>query len=33
MRWTLHRDDKVMQPHIDIADYIKANAMNKINQL
>ena len=33
MKWTGHSDYKVMKPYIDIADDIKANAMNKFNQL
>ena len=31
--WTGHSDYKAMKPYIDIADDIKANAMNKFNQL
>ena len=30
---TGHSDYKAMKPYIDIADDIKANAMNKFNQL
>ncbi len=33
MKWTGHSDYKAMKPYIDIADNIKANAMNKFNQL
>ena len=33
MKWTGHSDYKAMKPYIDIADTIKANAMNKFNQL
>lgn len=33
MKWTGHSDYKAMKPYIDIADEIKANAMNKFNQL
>ena len=33
MKWTGHSDYKAMQPYIDIADDIKANAMSKFNQL
>ena len=33
MKWTGHSDYKAMKPYIDIADDIKANAMNKFNQL
>ena len=32
MKWTGHSDYKAMKPYIDIADDIKANAMNKFNQ-
>ena len=31
MKWTGHSDYKAMKPYIDIADDIKANAMNKFN--
>ena len=34
MKWTGQPSDyKAMKPYIDIADDIKANAMNKFNQL
>lgn len=33
MKWTGHSDYKAMKPYIDIADDIKANAMNRFNQL
>ena len=33
MKWTGHSDYKAMKPYIDVADDIKANAMNKFNQL
>ena len=33
MKWTGHSDYKAMKPYIDIADDIRANAMNKFNQL
>lgn len=33
MKWTGLSDYKAMKPYIDIADDIKANAMNKFNQL
>lgn len=33
MKWTGHSDYKAMKPYIDIADEIKANAMNKFDQL
>ncbi len=33
MKWTGHSDYKAMKPYIDIADSIKANAMDKFNQL
>lgn len=33
MKWTGHSDYKAMRPYIDIADNIRANAMNKFNQL
>ena len=33
MKWTGHSDYKAMKPYIDIADDIKANAMNKLYQL
>ena len=33
MTWTGHSDYKAMKPYIDIADDIRANAMNKFNQL
>ena len=33
MKWTGHSDYKAMKLYIDIADDIKANAMNKFNQL
>ena len=33
MKWTGHSDYKAMKPYIDIADNIKASAMNKFNQL
>ena len=33
MKWTGHSDYKAMKRYIDIADDIKANAMNKFNQL
>ena len=33
MQWTGHSDYKAMKPYIDIADDIKANAMNRFNQL
>ena len=32
MKWTGHSDYKAMKPYIDIADDIKANAMNKFNE-
>ena len=33
MKWTGHSDYRAMKPYIDIADEIKANAMDKFNQL
>ena len=33
MKWTGHSDYKAMKPYIDRADDIRANAMNKFNQL
>ena len=33
MKWTGHSDYKAMKPYIDIADEIKANAMDKFNLL
>ena len=33
MKWTEHNDYKAMRPYIDIADDIRANAMDKFNQL
>jgi len=33
MKWTGHNDYKAMKPYIDIADDIKASAMDKFNQL
>lgn len=33
MKWTGHSDYKAMKPYIDIADEIKANAMDKFNKL
>ena len=33
MKWTGHSDYKAMKPYIDIADDIKANAMDKFNTL
>lgn len=33
MKWTGHSDYKAMKPYIDIADNIKASAMDKFNQL
>ncbi|KAA6337438.1 Tyrosine recombinase XerC [termite gut metagenome] len=33
MKWTGHSDYKAMKPYIDIADDIKATAMDKFNQL
>lgn len=33
MKWTGHSDYKAMKPYIDIADDIKANAMDRFNQL
>ncbi|MDR2917258.1 MAG: site-specific integrase [Tannerella sp.] len=33
MKWTGHSDYKAMKPYIDIADDIRANAMDKFNQL
>lgn len=33
MKWTGHSDYDAMKPYIDIADNIKADAMNKFNQL
>lgn len=33
MKWTGHNDYKAMRPYIDIADDIRANAMDKFNQL
>lgn len=33
MKWTGHSDYKAMKPYIDIADKIKANAMDKFNKL
>lgn len=33
IKWTGHSDYKAMKPYIDIADDIKANAMDKFNQL
>lgn len=31
MKWTLYNDNKAMKPYIDIADEIKANAMERFN--
>lgn len=33
MKWTGHSDFKTMKPYIDVADEVKANAMDKFNQL
>jgi integrase len=33
MKWTGHSDYKAMKPYIDVADNIKANAMNKFNEI
>lgn len=33
MKWTGHSDYKAMKPYIDIADKIKADAMNKFNEI
>ncbi|KFF23772.1 hypothetical protein IQ37_14180 [Chryseobacterium piperi] len=33
MKWTGHSDYKAMKPYIDIADEIKASAMDKFNDL
>jgi hypothetical protein len=33
MKWTGHSDYKAMKPYIDIADEIKANAMDKFNHI
>ena len=33
MKWTGHSDYAAMKPHIDIADDIKASAMDKFNEL
>ncbi|MDR1884402.1 MAG: site-specific integrase [Prevotella sp.] len=33
MKWTGHNDYKAMKPYIDIADDIRANAMDKFNQI
>ena len=33
MKWTGHSDYKAMKPYIDVADSIKADAMDKFNQL
>jgi hypothetical protein len=33
MKWTGHNDYKAMKPYIDIADDIKATAMNRFNRL
>jgi integrase len=33
MKWTGHSDYKAMKPYIDIADDIRANAMDRFNQL
>jgi integrase len=33
MKWTGHSDYKSMKPYIDIADEMKANAMDKFNLL
>ncbi|MRJ11372.1 site-specific integrase [Ornithobacterium rhinotracheale] len=33
MKWTGHSDYKAMKPYIDIADEVKASAMEKFNQL
>ncbi|KAA6307470.1 Tyrosine recombinase XerC, partial [termite gut metagenome] len=33
MKWTGHSDYKAMKPYIDIADDIKASAMDKFNRL
>ena len=33
MKWTGHSDYKAMKPYIDIADKVKANAMDKFNKL
>ena len=33
MKWTGHSDYKAMKPYIDIADEIRANAMDKFNQI
>lgn len=33
MKWTGHSDYKAMKPYIDIADKIKADAMNKFNEM
>jgi len=32
MKWTGHNDYKAMKPYIDIADDIRANAMDKFSQ-
>ncbi|SDE00799.1 site-specific integrase [Riemerella columbipharyngis] len=33
MKWTGHSDYKAMKPYIDIADEVKANAMERFNQI
>ncbi|MGV4529331.1 integrase [Ornithobacterium rhinotracheale] len=33
MKWTGHSDYKAMKPYIDIADEVKASAMEKFNEL
>ena len=33
MKWTGHSDYKAMKPYIDIADDIKAKAMNKFDEM
>ena len=33
MKWTGHSDYKAMKPYIDIADNIKAKAMNKFDEI
>lgn len=33
MKWTGHSDFKTMKPYIDVADEVKANAMDRFNQL
>lgn len=33
MKWTGHSDYKAMKPYVDIADEIRANAMDKFNQI